>query len=1189
MAAAGARLPGKGGTGRPHLTARQAAVLIDDALHGRNPNHKMDDTALFINSVLRSKLYTLGFSLVILVELLLAIVERPSSLRSDPPALLSSTATGLIEAVCLLVFSVDVALRYRYLTRDQFWRSRWTLAKLGFVVLAGVNTGLYLAMGDNFPRIHRFARPIMVAAHFRNVSKIFGSMLVSIPRVANVTVLLVFHVVFFGVIAHVLFGGIHCTVDEKSNWDCTCDVHAEDGEFCSPFSKNCFDYFGNIGCAMDQLFILLTTANFPDVMLPAYHCFQWSPVFFVAYLVVGLYFMLNLVLAVSYSVFQGHTKDKVLGTVNKRVLTLDRVFDGVRESSHFASDEGPFLRERSQDSAPEASAPRARTRATALAQAAHSSASPLLGPSEDRGMAHAPASSWGSAGLRGAGSPLAASARHAGAGARGAPDSPPRARFLPMDVDGSSVPRSPPAGARSHATSPSARNRSAGTSAAESALLAPPALGWGEGRSAGSKATESSSAIAAGMAAHAGAGAGAEAGAGHSPAGRAGGRAGGAPPSGLRGRPLLEPPSTPVGHGQRAGACPEELSGRAGEMGWPMWRRLLRLLRPNLSEAQIAVLFRTMDSRGVGSISREDFREISTFVEVKFAAKHTGAKRDYLCHRCAPQWLIAARQATRVLVRSLWFRALFDLLIYVNGFLIVIDFSLKPESAADHVVNGIMQGLLIAFAVELALKLFGLGFAPFCQDLFNVLDLVVVPAALIAEPIEAAYDADTRIVEKIAFVRIVRLLRGLRALPNFGLLIRTFSNIVPMFARYMLVAVLVYYMFAILGMELFAGLIRPPAEDSEAVHMLTGTAYLSNAYWDVTFDTLGRSYVTLFSLMVVNNWAITMEGYVAATSRWYMIYFYIWYFVIVLLVLNIVTAFLLDDFTVMQAQIEDEENGMVPDWLRRLKAAARDLRVRERRSWAISRPKHPQQVYELMFADDIAEHLRSMDTIDRGVAADSDGGIGAAGDGLRWRGPSGTDSGNGSHRLPAMGEAERRLAEREHALQHRTPAGSRAAGRDEDDSDSDSLSDDFEDTHHVHRSALSLQQAEGEYGELAEPGRPGGADARPFSSGDVLSGEGHRGGFGAGRGAPGAAGGGSMPVLTALRLVAAGSTSESSGIASLAPPRVYTAPRMDQPPAVRQRRSSSGTGSRVADLWRARRASQSSHARVDTANVNVDL
>ena len=49
---------------------RVAAVAPADALHGRNPNHKMDDTALFINSVLRSKLYTLGFSLVILVELM---------------------------------------------------------------------------------------------------------------------------------------------------------------------------------------------------------------------------------------------------------------------------------------------------------------------------------------------------------------------------------------------------------------------------------------------------------------------------------------------------------------------------------------------------------------------------------------------------------------------------------------------------------------------------------------------------------------------------------------------------------------------------------------------------------------------------------------------------------------------------------------------------------------------------------------------------------------------------------------------------------------------------------------------------------------------------------------------------------------------------------------------------------------
>ena len=46
-----------------------------------------------------------------------------------------------------------------------------------------------------------------------------------------------------------------------------------------------------------------------------------------------------------------------------------------------------------------------------------------------------------------------------------------------------------------------------------------------------------------------------------------------------------------------------------------------------------------------------------------------------------------------------------------------------------------------------------------------------------------------------------------------------------------------------------------------------------------------------------------------------MIFFYAWYFVMVIVVLNIITAFLLDDFTVMRAQIADEENGVISEWL----------------------------------------------------------------------------------------------------------------------------------------------------------------------------------------------------------------------------------------------------------------------------------
>jgi hypothetical protein len=77
-----------------------------------------------------------------------------------------------------------------------------------------------------------------------------------------------------------------------------------------------------------------------------------------------------------------------------------------------------------------------------------------------------------------------------------------------------------------------------------------------------------------------------------------------------------------------------------------------------------------------------------------------------------------------------------------------------------------------------------------------------------------------------------------------------------------------------------------------------GLYYLNN------FDNLLRSYVTLFELMVVNNWHVTMQGTVDAVryfrpsspeqlSRAYYIIFFL---VTVIIVTNVVVAFILDAF-----------------------------------------------------------------------------------------------------------------------------------------------------------------------------------------------------------------------------------------------------------------------------------------------------
>ena len=57
-----------------------------------------------------------------------------------------------------------------------------------------------------------------------------------------------------------------------------------------------------------SMFILMTTANFPDVMLPAYNrSREWS-IFFIIYVMLQVYLLMSLMLAIFYSNFNKRFK-----------------------------------------------------------------------------------------------------------------------------------------------------------------------------------------------------------------------------------------------------------------------------------------------------------------------------------------------------------------------------------------------------------------------------------------------------------------------------------------------------------------------------------------------------------------------------------------------------------------------------------------------------------------------------------------------------------------------------------------------------------------------------------------------------------------------------------------------------------------------------------------------------------------
>ena len=78
-------------------------------------------------------------------------------------------------------------------------------------------------------------------------------------------------------------------------------------------------------------------------------------------------------------------------------------------------------------------------------------------------------------------------------------------------------------------------------------------------------------------------------------------------------------------------------------------------------------------------------------------------------------------------------------------------------------------------------------------------------------------------------------------------------------------------------------------------------------YYDNNMNYVSSTLV-LAELTVVNNWHVITKMYIELTSTWSYIYFYMFYFVSVLIVMNVLTAFVFDAFiTQFNITLQEEQ------------------------------------------------------------------------------------------------------------------------------------------------------------------------------------------------------------------------------------------------------------------------------------------
>uniref|UniRef100_A0A8C4TZD5 Two pore segment channel 1 n=1 Tax=Falco tinnunculus TaxID=100819 RepID=A0A8C4TZD5_FALTI len=212
-----------------------------------------------------------------LLLLLLSLCEAPAV----PMLRLGIFVHATLELFALIVVVFELSMKMRWLGFQTFIRHKRTMVKTCVLFVQFIEAIVVLVRQTSHVRITRALRCIFLVdcrycgAVRRNLRQIFQSL----PPFIDILLLLLFFMVIFAILGELYLWKIEV-------------------------------YFNTLENSLVNLFVLLTTSNFPDVMMPSYARNPWSCVFFIVYLSIELYFIMNLLLAVVFDTFNDIEKRK---------------------------------------------------------------------------------------------------------------------------------------------------------------------------------------------------------------------------------------------------------------------------------------------------------------------------------------------------------------------------------------------------------------------------------------------------------------------------------------------------------------------------------------------------------------------------------------------------------------------------------------------------------------------------------------------------------------------------------------------------------------------------------------------------------------------------------------------------------------------------------------------------------------
>jgi voltage-gated sodium channel len=232
----------------------------------------------------------------------------------------------------------------------------------------------------------------------------------------------------------------------------------------------------------------------------------------------------------------------------------------------------------------------------------------------------------------------------------------------------------------------------------------------------------------------------------------------------------------------------------------------------------------------------------------------------------------------RRIASSRWFQNGALAVIGGNAALIGIETSPALWDRYGDLFNVLNAAVQVIFVLEIAVRLLASGprVHRFFLDGWNVFDFTIVAVSLL--PAAGPFATVARLA------RLLRALRVVSALPELRLIVATMLRSIPSLANVIVLLGLILYVYAIVGVHLFAGV------DPE------------------NWGSLPLAGLTLFEILTLEGWVDLMNGSMAATG-WAWVYYVSFVVLAVFVVVNLFIAIVINN---LEAAKREEHGATDP-------------------------------------------------------------------------------------------------------------------------------------------------------------------------------------------------------------------------------------------------------------------------------------